>query len=125
MPAYDVDGMDVMAVKQMVSERLAEIRSGKGPQFLEICTYRFRGHSMGDPEKYRSKEEVKKFEERGPIDNFSGFLTKNGIAEKNELDEIVQDVEREVEEAVRFAHESPEPADEALFEHIYAEEYGG
>jgi len=125
MPAYDVDGMDVMAVKQMVSERLAEIRSGKGPQFLEICTYRFRGHSMGDPEKYRSKEEVKKFEEKGPIDNFSVFLTNNGIAEKQELDEIVQDVEREVEEAVRFAHESPEPADEALFEYIYAEEYGG
>ena len=125
MPAYDVDGMDVVAVKQMVSERLAEIRSGKGPQFLEICTYRFRGHSMGDPEKYRSKEEVKKFEEKGPIDNFTVFLTNNGIAEKQELDEIVQDVEREMEEAVRFAHESPEPADEALFEHIYAEEYGG
>jgi pyruvate dehydrogenase E1 component alpha subunit len=125
MPAYDVDGMDVMAVKQMVTERLAEIRSGKGPQFLEICTYRFRGHSMGDPEKYRSKEEVKKFEEKGPIDNFTVFLTNNSIAGKEELEGIVQDVEREVAEAVRFAHESPEPADEALFEHIYAEEYGG
>ena len=122
MPAYDVDGMDVIAVKDMVSERLGEIRSGKGPQFLEICTYRFRGHSMGDPEKYRSKEEVQKFIENGPIDKFQKYLLENKFAEKGELEEIEKQVEEEVEASVQFAHESPEPADEALFEHIYMED---
>lgn len=125
MPAYDVDGMDVLAVKQMVSERLEEIRSGKGPQFLEICTYRFRGHSMGDPEKYRTKEEVKKFMENGPIDRFEKYLLDNNFAEKGKLDEIDSEVFNEVEAAVEFARESPEPDDAALFEHIYEEEYGG
>jgi pyruvate dehydrogenase E1 component alpha subunit len=125
MPAYDVDGMDVLAVKQMVSERLEEIRQGKGPQFLEVCTYRFRGHSMGDPEKYRTKEEVKKFMENGPIDRFQKYLLENKITEKGELDQIDSEVFNEVEEAVEFARESPEPDDAALFEHIYAEEYGG
>ncbi len=69
MPAFDVDGMDVIAVKEMITERLEEIRSGSGPQFVEVCTYRFRGHSMGDPERYRSKDEVKRCIEKGPNDN--------------------------------------------------------
>jgi pyruvate dehydrogenase E1 component alpha subunit len=125
MPAFDVDGMDVIAVKQMVSERLEEIRNGKGPQFLEVCTYRFRGHSMGDPEKYRTKEEVQKFMENGPIDRFQKYLLGNNFAEKVELEQIESEALEEVEAAVEFARESPEPEDAALFEHIYAEEYGG
>lgn len=122
MPAYDVDGMDVIAVKEMVSERLEEIRAGKGPQFLEVCTYRFRGHSMGDPEKYRTKEEVQKFIENGPIDRYRKFLQDNKIASEDELIGIDKDVLGEVEASVDFARKSPEPADEALFEHIYVEE---
>ena len=125
MQAYDVDGMDVIAVKEMVTERLADIRGGSGPQFLEVCTYRFRGHSMGDPERYRSKSEVKKFIEKGPIDKFRKYLFKEKIATEDELDEIGAQVANEIEEAVKFAQESPEPADEALFEHIYVEPVGG
>jgi len=125
MQAYDVDGMDVIAVKEMVTERLADIRGGSGPQFLEVCTYRFRGHSMGDPERYRSKSEVKKFIEKGPIDKFRKYLFKEKIATEDELDEIGAQVANEIEESVKFAQESPEPADEALFEHIYVEHVGG
>jgi len=125
MQAYDVDGMDVIAMKEMVEERLTDIRAGSGPQFLEACTYRFRGHSMGDPERYRSKSEVRKFIEKGPIDNFRKFLFKEEIATEEELNQIGSDVLKEIEAAVQFAQESPEPADEALFEHVYVEHAGG
>lgn len=121
MAAYDVDGMDLIAVKDMIAERLEEIRGGSGPQFIEVCTYRFKGHSMGDPERYRSKDEVLKFIEKGPIDNFRKFLFEQEIATEGELDEIAAEVEKEIEEAVKFARESPEPPDEALFENVYVE----
>jgi pyruvate dehydrogenase E1 component alpha subunit len=122
MRAYDVDGMDVISMKNIVSERLEDIRAGNGPQFLEVCTYRFRGHSMGDPERYRTKEEVQKFIEKGPIDNFRKYLNAEAICEESELTDIEKQVEMEIEEGVKFAHESPEPADEALFENIYVDE---
>ncbi len=98
MRAYDVDGMDVLAVKNMVSERLEDIRAGNGPQFLEVCTYRFRGHSMGDPERYRTKEEVAKFVEKGPIDNFRKYLLSEGISSEAELNEIDDQAAAEIEE---------------------------
>ena len=122
MPAYDVDGMDVIAVKDMISDRLKEIRAGSGPQFVEVCTYRFRGHSMGDPERYRSKDEIQRFMEKGPIDNFQKFLVGSGITTEEELKEINNDVTGEIEAAITLAHDSPEPPDEALYEHIYVEE---
>ena len=121
MPAYDVDGMDVLAVKDMIADRLKEIRSGSGPQFLEVLTYRFRGHSMGDPERYRSKEEVQKFIENGPIDRFIKYLKEKSICEDEDFETINAQVEEEIEAGLAFAQQSPEPPDEALFEHIYAE----
>lgn len=121
MPAYDIEGNDVLSVKKNVEERLKEIRAGSGPQFLEICTYRFRGHSMGDPEKYRSPEEVKKFMESGPIDNYIKHLTAKKIASEEELKAIDAQVEQEIADAVAFAESSPEPAAETLFDHIYME----
>ncbi len=125
MQAFDVDGMDVIAVKEMVGERLADIRGGSGPQFLEVCTYRFRGHSMGDPERYRTKSEVKKFLEKGPIGKFRKELLSEKIATEEELDKIDEGVAEEIDAAVKFAKESPEPGDEALFEHVYVESTGG
>jgi len=122
MPAYDVDGMDIMAVMDMISERLEEIRNGSGPQFVEVCTYRFRGHSMGDPERYRSKEEVEKFQEKDPIEQFKNLILDEDIASEDEFQEINEDVEKEIEEGVAFAKESPEPPDEALWENVYVEE---
>ncbi len=125
MPAYDVDGMDVIAMKTMIEDRLAEIRKGSGPQFLEVRHLRFRGHSMGDPERYRTKEEVNKFIENGPIDRFHKFLTDEKIASEKELAEIQKKADKEIEDAVKFAQESPEPANETLFDNIYVEELEG
>jgi pyruvate dehydrogenase E1 component alpha subunit len=122
MPAYDVDGMDVVAVRELIAERLKEIREGSGPQFVEACTYRFEGHSMGDPERYRSKEEVKRFVENDPLVKFKKYLLENDFADEAKIQEIQEKVEQEIQDAIQYAHESPEPADEALYEHIYVED---
>jgi pyruvate dehydrogenase E1 component alpha subunit len=116
-----IDGMDVMQVREDVARVLDKVRKEGGPYFLEIMTYRYRGHSMGDPERYREKDEVKKWEEEDPIGIFRKYLMEEGIATEAELDEQDAEAERIVQEAVDFAEASPEPDDDALFEHIYAE----
>jgi pyruvate dehydrogenase E1 component alpha subunit len=121
MPNDQIDGMDVMRVREVALEKLEFIRSGGGPYFLEIITYRFRGHSMGDPERYRKPEEIKKWQENDPIGIYRRHLTENDLASSGELDDIDVQVEEEVNEAVEFAENSPEPEPEALFENIYAE----
>ena len=122
MPHERVDGMDVMAVYAAAKEAIEEVRAGNRPYLLEIMTYRFRGHSMGDPERYRKQEEVKKWEEQDPIGMFRTYLTANQKASEQALDEIDERAEAEVQKAVEFAEASPEPALETLFDHIYAEE---
>ena len=122
MPAFDVDGMEVLAVREITAKRLEEIRAGSGPQFLEVCTYRFRGHSMGDPERYRPAEEVSQYLENDPIRNFRKLLLDNEFVTEPEIEEVEKLVEEEITEAVQFAEQSPEPADEDLFKHIYNEE---
>ncbi|MFN3308180.1 MAG: pyruvate dehydrogenase (acetyl-transferring) E1 component subunit alpha [Anaerolineales bacterium] len=121
MPNSRVDGMDVLAVRQAALEVLEKIRAGGGPHLMEIVTYRYRGHSMGDPERYRQAEEVKRWQENDPIGIYRRYLESQAIASADDLDAIDRRVEQEVAEAVRFAEESPEPPPEALFEHIYAE----
>lgn len=124
MPNYLADGMDLMDVREKTEKILAEIREGSGPQFLEVATYRFRGHSMGDPERYRKAEEVRKWEENDPIGIFRAYLIKNKIATVEELDKEDLLAEQEVAEAVEFAESSPEPAPEELYRHIYFEDEG-
>jgi pyruvate dehydrogenase E1 component alpha subunit len=121
IPNDRIDGMDVMKVREVTLEKLEFIRNGGGPYFLEILTYRFRGHSMGDPERYRKPEEIKKWQENDPIGIYRRHLTENDLASSGELDDIDVRVEEEVNEAVEFAENSPEPEPEALFEDIYAE----
>lgn len=121
IPNNRVDGMDVLAVRQAAEEAIAAVRRGKAPFFLEVITYRFRGHSMGDPERYRCADEVKKWQENDPIGIFHRYLTEQKIASEAELSEIDARVEVEVREAVQFAENSPEPAPEALFENVYVE----
>ncbi len=121
MPNSRVDGMDLIAVREASLEILEKIRSGGGPYFLEVVTYRFRGHSMGDPERYRKPEEIHHWQENDPIGIYRRYLESHSIATQQALDAIDQQVEKEVAEAVRFAEESPEPPPEALFEDIYAE----
>ncbi len=121
MPNERIEGMNVMQVREDVSRVLEGIRKEGGPFLLEIMTYRYRGHSMGDPERYRGKDEVKKWEEEDPIGIFRRYLIDEGIGTEKELDEQDEQGEEIVEEAVQFAEASPDPEDEALFDHIYAE----
>jgi pyruvate dehydrogenase E1 component alpha subunit len=121
IPNRRVEGMDVLEVREAALEALDYIRNGNGPYFMEVVTYRFRGHSMGDPERYRQQDEVKKWQENDPIGILHKHLLDEGIASKEELDEIDEKVEVEIQEAVQFAEESPEPAPEELFADVYAE----
>jgi len=116
-----VDGMDIMKVREKSLEMINEIREGGGPQFLEIHTYRFRGHSMGDPERYREQEEVGKWKVSDPIGIYRKFLMDNKIAGESELDEQEKLAEVVVLEAVQFAESSPEPSPDELFTHIYVD----
>lgn len=120
IPNSRIDGMDVIAVHDAAEEILPKVRE-EGPYFLEVVTYRYRGHSMGDPERYRQAEEVKKWQENDPIGIYHRYLLDKDIASEEELDEIEQRVEQEVEEAVQYAESSPEPPPEALYENVYAD----
>ncbi len=121
IPNTQVDGMNVMDVYEAASQALEQVRSGKGPFLLEILTYRFRGHSMGDPERYREAQEVRKWQENDPIGIYRAYLTSEKMATDAELDAIEEQVEAEVQAAVQFAESSPEPAAEELFTDVYAE----
>ena len=121
IPNERVDGMNVMEVKEAAKKAIEHIRQGNGPYFLEIITYRYRGHSMGYPERYRQSEEVKKWEEHDPIGIYRAYLTKEKIATEKVLDTIDEQVEAEVQAAVQFAEDSPDPALDELFHDIYVE----
>ena len=122
MKSEQVNGMDIMEVREVAGRVMEEIRSGGGPQLLEIVTYRFRGHSMGDPERYRSSDEVRQWEDNDPIGIYHRYLIENKIGSEAELNHQVDLAEQEVEDATAFAESSPEPAPEDLFKHIYFEE---
>ncbi len=121
IPNSRADGMDIMAVREATKEAIESVRGGKGPYFLEIITYRFRGHSMGDPERYRQSDEVKKWQENDPIGIYRRYLVEHKIIPENELNTIDEKSEKEVLEAVQLAEADPEPAADELFEHVYVE----
>ena len=123
IPNRRVDGMDVLEVRKNAGEVIDKIRSGEGPFFLEILTYRYRGHSMGDPERYRQADEIKRWQENDPIGILRNVLIDEKIVTETELDAIDAQVEDEVQAAVQFAESSPDPEPEALFENVYAGEY--
>ncbi|MCI0439116.1 MAG: pyruvate dehydrogenase (acetyl-transferring) E1 component subunit alpha [Chloroflexi bacterium] len=120
IPAAQIDGMDLIAVREATMEALKRVRSGSGPVFLEAMTYRYRGHSMADPSQYRESSEVEEWEIRDPIDGFKHLTLEDGIITQEELDAIGDEVAQTIQEAVRFAEESPEPDPEELYNHIYA-----
>ncbi|MEQ8344693.1 MAG: pyruvate dehydrogenase (acetyl-transferring) E1 component subunit alpha [Sneathiellaceae bacterium] len=110
IPGLEVDGMDVLAVRDAGREAVEHCRAGKGPIILELKTYRYRGHSMSDPAKYRSKEEVQKMRtEHDPIDQVRNRMLHDKMAGEDELKEIDREVKDLVAEAAKFAQESPEP----------------
>jgi pyruvate dehydrogenase E1 component alpha subunit len=122
IPNERVNGMDVMEVYQTAERVIETVRKGEGPYFLEITTYRFRGHSMGDPERYREQEEVKCWEKEDPIGMYRDICLYQQKIGENELAELERKVATEIKEAVEFAESSPEPTPEALFENIYVEQ---
>jgi pyruvate dehydrogenase E1 component alpha subunit len=113
--------MDILTVKAAAEKAIETIRDGNGPYFLEAITYRYRGHSMGDPERYRQTDEVKKWQENDPIGIYRAHLTKEKIASEKELDVIDDQVEEEVQAAVQFAESSPDPGIEELFTDVYVD----
>ncbi|MBV8134664.1 MAG: pyruvate dehydrogenase (acetyl-transferring) E1 component subunit alpha [Deltaproteobacteria bacterium] len=120
MPGVRVDGMDVLEVYGATMEAVARAREGDGPSLIEAVTYRFRGHSMSDPAEYRSKREERIWQERDPIKNLRRrMLGERHVAEAR-LGDIDAAVAREIEEAVKFADESPEPSVDELGKGIYA-----
>lgn len=119
MPSEPVDGMDVEAIHEAVGRAAARARAGEGPTFLEFKTYRYRGHSMSDPQKYRTKEEVEEYKKRDPIEMVKDTMLKNGIATEEELAAIDAKIKVIVEESVQFAEDSPWPAAEEAFTDNY------
>jgi len=124
IPNERVNGMDVLGVRQAALQALEQVRQGGGPFFLEIVTYRYRGHSMGDPERYRKADEVKRWQENDPIGIYHHYLTSHELATPDELEALLKKAEAEVQEAVAFAESSPEPEAEALFRDVYVDEIG-
>jgi pyruvate dehydrogenase E1 component alpha subunit len=120
MPAVIVDGNDVFAVHEASKKLIEKIRAGGGPAFLECKTYRVKGHFVGDPEKYRTREEVQKnIDERDPIALFERKTTEGGVFSPGELTAIQTRADAQVAAALKFAQESPEPAVSDLFENLY------
>lgn len=121
--AYDIEhsqinGQDVLGMYRAMHAALEHARQ-HGPVLLEALTYRYSGHSMGDPERYRTKAEIEAWRARDPIQLFGDHLKSQGLADQARLEGIWQAVDAQMVEIVRFAQESPEPEDAALFEHIY------
>lgn len=122
MPASQVDGNDVEAVFDTIQEAAAKARMGEGPQFVEALTYRWRGHSMGDPQRYRTKAEVEEWKPRGPISRFQERLRLIGLVSEDEIKEIEKKVELMAQGAVAFAESSPVPDPSALYTDVLVEE---
>ena len=122
IPGEAVDGMSIIAVRAAALRALEHARSGEGPYILEMMTYRYRGHSMSDPAKYRSKEEVTKMrEQHDPIDQLKEKLLADGLIDEAGLKEIDRAVKAVVTEAAEFAQASPEPDPSELWTDVLIE----
>ena len=123
MPCAPVDGMDPVVVAESVKEAVDRARKGDGPTFLEMKTYRYKGHSMSDAQKYRTKDEVAEYQKIDPITKVLDMIKKNKWATDQEIQAIQDDVKATVKEAVDYAESSPFPSNDSLYENVYAEEY--
>lgn len=120
MAAEFVDGMDVLAVREATARAVARARKDYLPTLIEVRTYRFMGHSMSDPGNYRTRAEIEKYQERDPLKVFAASLREEKIISETEYEAMEKRVREEVEDALRFAEESPLPASEELYTDVYA-----
>jgi len=122
MPSDTVDGMSAEAVHEGMERAVKRARAGEGPTLLEIKTYRYRGHSMSDPAKYRTKEEVEDYKEKDPINQVLKTIQKNKWATEQEIEAINEKVKQQVDHCVEFAEESPWPSDDELLKDVYTQQ---
>ena len=122
MPADKIDGMSPEAVHDSVARAVKRAKEGDGPTLLEMKTYRYKGHSVSDPQKYRTKEEVDEYKDQDPITKVANTILENGFATKEDLQFIDQKINALVDESVRFAEDSPWPADDELLKDVYIDE---
>jgi pyruvate dehydrogenase E1 component alpha subunit len=120
MPGVTVDGNDIMAVYEAVSEAAGRGRDGDGPTLIEAITYRWKGHSKNDPGVYRTKDEVEYWKSLDPIKRFRDKLIDDGVITEAEADEIDKAAEQAIEDAYEFAEASPEPSLDTIMEGVYA-----
>lgn len=125
MPAVSIDGMDVIAVHEAMRTAVAHSRSGAGPYFVEAMTYRYRGHSMADPELYRLKDEVEQYRKRDCIERLKATMQAAGHLDEDRFHEMTERVEKVVNDAVEFSEQSPQPALDTLFDHLTKEPANG
>jgi pyruvate dehydrogenase E1 component alpha subunit len=121
IPSEPVDGMSVEEVHVAIEKAVNHAREGKGPYLLEMNTYRYKGHSMSDPAKYRTKEEVEQYKAKDPVEMVLKTIMDNKLASQNEIDIIVKGVQEVVEDSVRFAEESPYPDPSELYKDVYVQ----
>lgn len=121
MPSESVDAMKCETVHDAVARATARARSGEGPTFLEMCTYRYKGHSMSDPQKYRTKEEVEAYKKLDPIETTLETILKKKYATAEEIEAINQRIDAEIDDCVEFAENSPYPQDDELYKDIYVQ----
>jgi len=122
MPCAPVDGMDPVAVHNAMDEAVQRARAGEGPTFLEIRTYRYKGHSMSDPAKYRTKEELEEYKGRDPLLATKAAIVENKYADDAWFAEVEAEVKKVVDDSVKFAEESPYPSVDELYKDIYVQE---
>ena len=121
MPSESVDAMKCETVHEAVERAATRARKGEGPTFLELCTYRYKGHSMSDPQKYRTKEEVEAYKKLDPIETTLQTILKKKYATQQETEQIISSVEKEIDACVAFAENSPYPDDSELYKDIYVQ----
>lgn len=122
MPADSVDGMSAEAVHEAVARAVKRGREGDGPTLLEIKTYRYKGHSVSDPQKYRTKEELEEYKEKDPIGKILHTIRENNYASETDLQAIKERIDKTIEAAVKFAEISSYPSESELLEDVYAED---
>ena len=121
IPAVQIDGMDIMAVKETTMEGISKVREGNGPVFIESMAYRFHGHSMADPTNYRENTEVEEQRSRDPIESFKKLCADEALLTGEDISSIEEHVDVEIQDAIEFAENSAPPDTEDLTKHIYAE----
>nr|YP_010335801.1 pyruvate dehydrogenase E1 component alpha subunit [Chroothece richteriana]UNJ14207.1 pyruvate dehydrogenase E1 component alpha subunit [Chroothece richteriana] len=119
MPGEEVDGMDIFAVKEVTERAIARARRGEGPTLIEALTYRFRGHSLADPDELRSFQEKEAWTARDPIKKLANYITDNNIASNSDLEKINTKIKLVVEDAIDFATKSPDPSVEDLHKYLF------